>query len=88
MNKDVTLMTTLSAADVDAITEARAAALGKEWFGPEDAAKYMDLSLQYLAQLRMKKAGPAYHQVGRRCVYRKGDLDAWMASHPKVKTDA
>jgi hypothetical protein len=79
---------TLTAPDLEAIAQAVAAAVApKEWHGPEDAAAYLDLSPQYLAQLRMKKAGPAYHQVGRRCLYRKSDLDAWVAQY-RVKTDA
>lgn len=85
-------MTTISAEDVEAIAQAVAAAIiaaqPKEWQGPEDAAAYMDLSPQYLAQLRMKKAGPEYHQVGRRCLYRRADLDAWLASHQGGKSDA
>jgi hypothetical protein len=79
---------TLTAPDLEAIAQAVAAAIApKEWLGPEDAAAYLDLSPQYLAQLRMKKAGPAYHLVGRRCLYRRTDLDAWIAQH-RVKTDA
>lgn len=79
---------TLTAPDLEAIKQAVAAMIApKEWLGPEDAAAYLDLSPQYLAQLRMKKAGPAYHLVGRRCLYRRSDLDAWVAEH-RVQTNA
>lgn len=77
--------------DLEALAQAVAAALApaltQEWFGPEEAAARLDLSPQYLAQLRMKKTGPDYHQVGRRCLYRKSDLDAWVSEH-KVQVDA
>lgn len=71
-------------ADVEAIAQALALALAKEWFGPDDAATYLDLSATYLAKLRGLDAGPAYHQVGRRCLYRKADLDQWVASHTRL----
>jgi hypothetical protein len=72
---------TLSPEDIQKLAHSIATVLAKDWFGPEDAAAYLDLSPQYLAQLRMKKTGPEYHLVGRRCIYRKSDLNAWMASH-------
>lgn len=78
----------LTAPDIEALAQAIAAAIiPKEWFGPEDAAAYLDLSATYLAKLRMAKAGPEYHLAGRRCLYRKSDLDAWVAQF-RVKTNA
>lgn len=44
-----------------------------------DAARYIGLSYVYLAQLRMRGRGPAYHKLARRkVVYRIEDLDAWL----------
>lgn len=49
----------LSAPDIEAIAQAVAAAITpQEWFGPEDAAAYIDLSATYLAKLRGLNAGP------------------------------
>lgn len=79
----------LNPPDVQAIAEAVAAAIAtpREWLNPEDAAAYLDLSVTWLAKLRMANTGPAYHLVGRRCLYRRTDLDAWVAEH-RVKTNA
>lgn len=86
-------MSTLTADDVDtimkAVAEAIIAAQPREWNSPDEAAAYMGLSHQYLAKLRMTEgAGPVFHKVSSRVLYRRADLDAWLASHRGGKSDA
>ena len=47
------------------------------WMTPEEAAQYLKLSVQTLANKRSNGTGPAYSaKCGVR--YRRSDLDAWM----------
>jgi hypothetical protein len=48
---------------------------------PRDAAVYLGCSRQWLAVLRMKGTGPAYHKHGSWVRYRVADLDAWVERH-------
>jgi hypothetical protein len=45
-----------------------------------EAADYLGVSRGWLAKLRKAGyGGPAWHKLGRRVVYRRADLDAWLA---------
>lgn len=53
------------------------------------AADYVGLSESTLAKLRLKGNGPIYCKLGRRVVYRRSDLDAWLQSRStRDTTDA
>ena len=54
-------------------------------FRPPEAAKYVGIAASTLAKLRMGRAGPVFHKLGRAVVYDRGDLDAWLAAH-RVET--
>lgn len=45
-----------------------------------EAAKYLGLSLSGLAHMASRGAGPRYSMEGKRAVYSKSDLDAWIAA--------
>ena len=45
-----------------------------------EAAKYLGLSLSGLAHMASRGAGPRYSMEGKRAVYTKSDLDAWIAA--------
>lgn len=46
-----------------------------------DAARLLGVSASYLNQSRLRGDGPAYVKISPTCVrYRRGDLDAWVAS--------
>jgi predicted DNA-binding transcriptional regulator AlpA len=45
-----------------------------------EAAKVLGLAESTLAKLRLTGAGPVYCKLGRRVVYRQGDLAAWLES--------
>ncbi|ACO74719.1 helix-turn-helix domain-containing protein [Laribacter hongkongensis] len=46
----------------------------------QQAAEYLGLSENTLAQFASQGGGPVYFRVGRRVMYRQQDLDAWLAS--------
>jgi excisionase family DNA binding protein len=50
------------------------------WLSPFEAADYLRIAHQTLANLRVKGGGPRFSRRGRIVRYRRADLDAWMAS--------
>jgi len=61
---------------------------GKENFTTAEAARYLSLSAEYLRELRMTRARrnrmepPPYVRLSaRKVLYRRADLDAWLARH-------
>lgn len=46
-----------------------------------EAADYVGLSKSTLDKLRCYGTGPVYFKLGRAVVYRKSDLDDWVAEH-------
>lgn len=50
-----------------------------------DAAAYVGLSRAYLRQARMHGRGPVFVRIGRAVVYRRDDLEAFLAQH-RVET--
>ena len=51
-----------------------------------DAAKYLGLALQTLAKMRLSGGSPAYFKLGRRVLYKRADLDAWVAARRRRST--
>ena len=45
----------------------------------EEAAEYVRLPLATMRFYRHKKVGPLSARIGRRVMYRKADLDCWIA---------
>ncbi|RMH55989.1 MAG: DNA-binding protein [Bacteroidetes bacterium] len=58
--------------------EARLAAPPRAYLPVAEAAEFMGLSKQQLDLWRMKGGGPAFHRVGRKCLYAVDDLRAFM----------
>jgi predicted DNA-binding transcriptional regulator AlpA len=50
-----------------------------------EAARYLDMSVAWLRQGRMRGRGPSYIRAGRAIRYRTADLDAWLQAH-RVET--
>jgi hypothetical protein len=50
------------------------------------AADYMGLACQTLAKRRCLGGSPPYYKVGRRVLYDRADLDAWLDSHRREST--
>ena len=51
-----------------------------------DAAEYLGLSPKTLETNRTRGGGPPFVKLGRRVVYRRGDLDAWLAERVRQST--
>jgi excisionase family DNA binding protein len=52
----------------------------------ETAATYLGLSPKTLETLRTRGGGPPFLKLGRRVVYRKADLDTWLAARVRRST--
>jgi len=52
----------------------------------EDAAAYLGLATQTLAKLRLSGDSPPYFKVGRRVLYERDELDAWLAQRKRRST--
>jgi hypothetical protein len=48
-------------------------------FDQEAAAAYLNVSTQWLENRRQDGFGPPFAKLGRRIIYRKSDLDAFVA---------
>jgi excisionase family DNA binding protein len=53
---------------------------------PQEAAKYLTLSVQRLAKLRLEGGGPTFIKAGRSVLYRRADLDLWLRSRTRNST--
>lgn len=54
-----------------------------KYLGTREAAEYIGVSPSYMAKLRMADSperGPPYAKAQRRVIYRREDLDRWVAS--------
>jgi predicted DNA-binding transcriptional regulator AlpA len=51
-----------------------------------EAAKLVGLAPSTLAKLRLNGNGPLYCKLGRRVVYRRADLEAWLQSRTTCDT--
>lgn len=51
-----------------------------EYLKTPEAADYTRLSVPTLDRYRIKGNGPKFAKVGKSVIYRRVDLDAWMAS--------
>ena len=48
-----------------------------EYMTAAEAAEYLRIPLSTLYQKNHRREGPSASRLGRRLVYRRGDLDAW-----------
>jgi excisionase family DNA binding protein len=54
------------------------------YMNPEEAGKYLGVSLVTLQQWRYQGKGPAYMKIGGKVRYDRDDLDKWMRSQRVV----
>ena len=57
-------------------------------FDQEAAAAYLNVSTQWLESRRHDGLGPPFAKLGRRIIYRKSDLDAFVAQRVVNSTQA
>jgi helix-turn-helix protein len=62
------------------------AGAGKRMFIAQDAAMYLGLAPQTLAKLRWSGDSPPYFKVGRRVLYDREELDAWLNERRRKST--
>jgi excisionase family DNA binding protein len=55
--------------------------------GPE-AAAYLGISTSTLEKMRCEGRGPRYLKLGRRCFYRRSDLDQYLSAAVVETTDS
>lgn len=49
-------------------------------FSRREAAKYIGIAEATLATMATRGGGPVFVRIGRRCVYLRADLDAFLAA--------
>ncbi|MBC2732805.1 MAG: helix-turn-helix domain-containing protein [Desulfobacteraceae bacterium] len=54
--------------------------VSQAYFSTEQAATYIGLSRRTLEGFRCRGGGPVFIKAGRRCLYRREDLDTWAMS--------
>jgi excisionase family DNA binding protein len=47
----------------------------------KQAAQFSGLSVSYLNKLRCFGGGSPFLKVGRKCIYRRDQFEAWLAKH-------
>ena len=57
-----------------------------EYLTTEQTSEYTSLSVQTLAKLRVYGGGPLYLKLGSKVVYRRGDIDDWLATKVRRST--
>ena len=61
---------------------------GDDSLTPQQAAEYLNQSVNTLRQWRSQGRGPAYEKRGRNIRYHKRDLDAWRDANVVVTAEA
>lgn len=59
---------------------------GIQYLATDAAADLSGLSESYLNKLRSIGGGSPYLKIGRRCLYRQDQFEAWLASHEREVT--
>jgi excisionase family DNA binding protein len=52
----------------------------------QDAARYLGLAAQTLAKMRVEGTSPPFFKLGRRVLYQREELDAWLATKRRRST--
>jgi predicted DNA-binding transcriptional regulator AlpA len=55
-------------------------------FTPKEAAKFMRVSVSWLAKARMRGDGPSYVKLGRAVRYDEGGLSDWLKTRARSST--
>lgn len=51
------------------------------WMTVEEVAEYLKTTPEALHQLRTRGDGPPAHKVGRRLLFWRDDINAWVGAH-------
>lgn len=55
-------------------------------FTPDGLAEYIDVSRNTLAQWRYRGQGPKFIKVGKKVIYRRTDVEEWLAENTQQCT--
>jgi excisionase family DNA binding protein len=58
----------------------------KQNLSPREAADYLNIGFSTVAKMRLKGGGPLFCKIGAKILYRKSDLDEWLASKLRTNT--
>lgn len=58
----------------------------QDYLNTDQAAGYVKLAASTLTKKRLFGDGPPFFKIGRRVVYRRADLDAWLSAHRRTST--
>ena len=77
-------------ADLEQVTADSTEPSGDETKEPlliaKDAAKHLGLALQTLAKMRLSGDSPPFYKLGRRVLYKRTELDSWVALRRRRST--
>ena len=62
-------------------------AIEKDFLTVKEAAFYLNLAKGYLYKLMMRKAIPYYKPMGKKCYFKRSDLNEWINAG-RIATDA
>jgi hypothetical protein len=57
-----------------------------DYLKTSEAALLSGLSQSYLNKLRCLGGGSPFLKIGRKCIYRRADFEAWLAKHQRCST--
>jgi len=75
-----------SLAKASLIASSGVAADPDQKFSRPEAAHYLGISVRTLEGWAVRGGGPRMLKLGSRVVYRRRDLDAWLAAHERIST--
>lgn len=61
--------------------------MSKLWTPDDMTKKFEGTDRQFWAQHRYRGTGPKYMKAGRKIFYRPEDVDAWVESNLRTRTD-
>jgi predicted DNA-binding transcriptional regulator AlpA len=61
---------------------------GYGWLTTKQVAGISGLSTAHLHSLRKKGLSPPYHQMGRKVLYRRADIDTWLQTTRHAPADS
>lgn len=59
---------------------------GSVFLNAKQASQLVGISVSTLAKWRLSGAGPIYSKVGRRVVYQRSQIEAWMKRNSHAST--
>jgi len=68
-------------------TTSSALPAASDLLNPKQTAAYLHVAVATLADWRYRGSGPLFIRAGRRILYRRAALDAWLEANTYTRTD-